>query len=165
MYPSLHPSIIDRWKRAHLGSACGVPLGCGPSAESETYDPSVIAAEFTEGLGGGAFGVKRPLRLLAHKLGLSEAQVAEMARILNDLKTERAQAAVDDRRTLTTFADALAGEAFDEALAKQGAELRRKGAERLGEAVLKALGRIHKVLDAEQRERFAYLIRTGTLVL
>jgi len=33
-----------------------------------------------------------------------------MARILNELKTERAQAAVDDRRTLTAFADALASD-------------------------------------------------------
>lgn len=88
-----------------------------------------------------------------------------MARILNELKTERAQAAVDDRRTLTSLADALAGESFDETLANQGAELRRKGAERLTEAVVSALGRIHKLLDAEQRERLAYLIRTGTLVL
>ncbi len=117
------------------------------------------------GFGGGAFGVRRPLRLLAYKLGLSDAQVAELARILNELKTERAQAAVDDRRTLTSLADALAGESFDETLANQGAELRRKGAERLTEAVVSALGRIHKLLDAEQRERLAYLIRTGTLVL
>jgi len=33
--------------------------------------------------------------------------VAELARILADLKTERAQADVDRRRTLTTLADAV----------------------------------------------------------
>ena len=165
MYPSVHPSLIDRWKRARLAAACGVPLGCGPTERAEPSDPGVLASEFTGGFGGGAFGVRRPLRLLAYKLGLNDAQVAELARILNELKTERAQAAVDDRRTLTSLADALAGETFDEALANQGAELRRKGAERLAEAVVKALGRIHKLLDAEQRERLAYLIRTGTLVL
>ncbi|HEV8337136.1 MAG TPA: hypothetical protein VGR67_12025 [Candidatus Polarisedimenticolia bacterium] len=102
---------------------------------------------------------------MTYKLGLSEPQVTEMAKILNDLKTERAQAAVDDRRTLTAFADALTGEAFGEALADQGSELRKKGAERLGQAVVKALGRIHKLLDPEQRERLAHLIRTGTLLL
>ena len=164
MHYNIPPHLIYRWKRARLMAACGVPLGCGPSAGAEMPDPGFRASEFPGGLEGGAFGVRRPLRLLTYKLGLNEAQVTEMARILNDLKTERAQAAVDDRRTLAMFADALAGETFDEALAEQGSELRRKGAERLGETVLKALGRIHKLLDAEQRERLAYLIRTGTLV-
>src|SRR5882672_9434381 len=159
MYPSVHPAIF--WKRDRLSAACGHRLGCGPEPSGETSEPPSHGTEFSASSEGGAFGVRRPLRVLAFKLGLDDSQVAEMARILNELKTERAQAAVDDRRTLTAFADALAGETFDEARAKQGAELRRKGAERLGEAVLKALGRIHKVLDAEQRERFAYLIRTG----
>ena len=64
-----------------------------------------------EGFGG--FGVRRPLRFLAHKLDLDEKQITELARILDELKTERAQAAVDDRRALADFADSLAGEAFD----------------------------------------------------
>src|SRR5688572_7418752 len=62
---------------------------------------------------GGGFGVRRPLRFLAHKLELDDKQVAQLARILDELKTERAQVAVDDRRTLSDFADALAGEQFD----------------------------------------------------
>ena len=60
------------------------------------------------GFGGGGFGVRRPLRFLAYKLGLDEKQVAELARLLDEVKTERAQAEVDDRRTLSEFADALA---------------------------------------------------------
>ena len=64
-----------------------------------------------EGFGpGGGFGVRRPLRFLAHKLDLDEKQVVLLARILDELKTERAQVAVDDRRTLADFADALGGE-------------------------------------------------------
>ncbi|WP_394847508.1 Spy/CpxP family protein refolding chaperone [Pendulispora brunnea] len=114
---------------------------------------------------GGGFGVRRPLRFLAHKLDLSEPQVTELANILNDLKTERAQAEVDDRRTMAAFADAVAGNSFDEARAKEGADLRTNSAEKLREAVTKALGRIHALLDDEQRKRFAYLIRTGVLAL
>ena len=57
--------------------------------------------------GAGAFGVRRPLRFLAHKLDLDEKQVTALARILDELKTERAQAAVDDRRSLAEFADAV----------------------------------------------------------
>ena len=168
MHPSIHLPLFYGWKRARLAAACGVPLECGPAIEADRSGPhasSFFGAESTGGFTGGAFGVRRPLRLLAYKLGLSEAQVAEMARILNDLKTERAQAAVDDRRSLTAFADALAGETFDETLASQGAEIRTRGGERLADAVVKALARIHKLLDVEQRERLAYLIRTGTLLL
>jgi len=114
---------------------------------------------------GGGFGVRRPLRFLAHKLDLSEAQVTDLANILNDLKTERAQAEVDDRRTLAAFADAVAGTAFDEGRANEGADLRTRSGERLREAIKGALGRIHALLDDEQRKRFAYLIRTGVLAL
>ena len=115
--------------------------------------------------GGGGLGVRRPLRFLAHKLGLDERQVTELARILNELKTERAQAEVDRRRTLATFADALTGDTFDAAKAAEGGDLRTKSAERLRDAVLKALQQIHALLNAEQRARLAYLLRTGTLAI
>jgi hypothetical protein len=116
-----------------------------------------------EDFGGGSFGVRRPLRFLAYKLNLNESQVAEFARILDELKTERAQAAVDDRRTTAAFADAIGLEKFDEAKALEGGTLRVKSAERLRDAVLKALGKIHATLDQQQRAQLAYLIRTGTL--
>ena len=138
-------------------------LGCGRSAEASSCAPGYYAMEPEGGFGGGAFGVRRPLRFMTYKLGLSESQVTELARILDELKIERAQAAVDDRRTLAAFADAVSADAFDEAGAAEGAELRRKGSERLSDAVVKALGRIHKLLSPEQRGRLAYLIRTGTL--
>ncbi len=163
MYPSVHPAVF--WKRDRLSTACGHRLGCGPEPSEETSEPPSYETEFSASSEGGAFGVRRPLRVLAFKLGLDDSQVAEMARILNELKTERAQAAVDDRRTLTAFADSLASDAFGDALAKQGADLRRTGADRLAEAVVKALERIHKILKPEQREKLAYMIRTGALVL
>jgi len=114
---------------------------------------------------GGGFGVRRPLRFLAHRLGLDEPQVAALARILDELKTERAQAEVDRRRTLATFADALSGEAFDTAKATEAGDMRVKSAERVREAVLKALREIHAVLRPDQRLQLAYLIRTGTLAV
>jgi Spy/CpxP family protein refolding chaperone len=126
------------------------------------------AAEDEAGQGAfasGSFGVRRPLRFLAYKLALDESQVAELARVLDELKTERAQAAVDHRRTVAAFADAVAGEAFEDARASEGATLRVQSAERLRDAVVAALRRIHKLLKPEQRSRLAYLIRTGTLSL
>jgi Spy/CpxP family protein refolding chaperone len=94
---------------------------------------------------------------------LDESQVAELARILDDLKTERAQAAVDDRRTSSAFADAVSEATWDETKASAAAESRVKAAERLRDAVVKALGRIHAMLEPAQRAKLAYLIRTGTL--
>jgi Spy/CpxP family protein refolding chaperone len=117
------------------------------------------------GGGGGPFGVRRPLRFLAHKLDLSEPQVAELARILDELKTERAQADVDHRRTVAAFADAVEGATFGEARAREGGDQRVKSAERLRDAVVKALSQIHAVLDEDQRKRLAYLVRTGVLAL
>jgi Spy/CpxP family protein refolding chaperone len=114
-----------------------------------------------EGFGG--FGVRRPLRFLAHKLELEEKQIVEMARILDELKTERAQAAVDDRRTLADFADALGGETFDAAKGTAGAQRRVEANQRLQAAVTRALGQIHGCLNPGQRERLAYLIRSGVL--
>jgi hypothetical protein len=113
----------------------------------------------------GGFGVRRPLRFLAYKLELDEKQVGELARILSDLKTERAQAQVDQRRTTANFADAIAGGAFDEAKAGEGAQQRVKSAERLKDAVVKALREIHAVLNEEQRQKLAYLVRTGVVIL
>jgi len=109
--------------------------------------------------------VRRPLRFLFHRLGLDEKQVAELARILNDLKTERAQAAVDDRRSTAALADAVAADTFDPAKASSIAAERVKSAERLRAALVDALAKIHALLTAEQRAKLAYLIRTGALVI
>jgi Spy/CpxP family protein refolding chaperone len=156
-------SCHKAWRRARQALAScggyGVWGGCGPRGQGVPWH------EGDEGGfgGGGGFGVRRPLRFLAHKLDLDERQVVELARILDELKTERAQADVDNRRTLAIFADALAADTFDTARAAEAGKLRLGSAERLRDAVLKALQQIHGVLNADQRARLAYLIRTGTL--
>lgn len=159
----MHASF-RKWRRAaerafdHCGDF-GMWRGCGPGSH---WEPGSQA--FEDPLGAG-LGVRRPLRFLAHKLDLDERQLAELARILNDLKTDRAQAEVDRRRSLTAFADALVADTFDTAKATEGGTLRVGSAERLRDAVLKALAEIHKILNPEQRVRLAYLIRTGTLTM
>jgi Spy/CpxP family protein refolding chaperone len=114
---------------------------------------------------GGPFSTRRPLRFLAHKLDLDEKQFTELARILDELKTERAQSAVDDRRTLADYADAMTGEAFDAAKAAAGATRRAESNTRVNAALVKALQQIHSLLNAEQRATFAYLVRTGFLTM
>jgi len=113
---------------------------------------------------GGPFGVRRPLRFLAHRLELDEQQTAEVARILDELKTERAQATVDERRAVSTFADALSGDTLDAAKLGEAAASRVRSAERLRDAVVTALGRIHALLDAEQRKQLAFMVRTGAVL-
>jgi len=161
----MHPGMMWWWKRARRH-------GCGEGGE--------VSQDGTQGWqagpwghhgggddfgGGGAFGVRRPLRFLAYKLNLNEEQVAQLAKILDELKTERAQAAVDDRRVTSGFADALGLEQFDAVKAADAGALRVKTAERLRDAVLKALARMHTVLDSQQRAQLAYLIRTGALAI
>lgn len=122
------------------------------------------------GMGGGrgdegGFGVRRPLRFLAHRLELDERQTAELARILDELKTERAQVAVDDRRAAAAFADALAGASLDAAKLGEAAASRVRSAERLRDAVVGALTRLHALLEPAQREQLAFLVRTGVVQL
>ncbi len=112
-----------------------------------------------------AFGVRRPLRFLAHKLDLDDTQITALVRILDELKTERAQAEVDDRRSLAEFADAVAGEAFDAAKAASAGERRVQSAARVRETLIRALQEIHALLTPEQRQRLAYLIRSGVLTV
>src|SRR5215510_7813631 len=165
MYPGMHWWLRSRWE-----ADCRPHAGCGTEGWARWKDAGhgrwheQHAAPGDPGdLGAGAFGVRRPLRFLAFKLGLDDRQVAELARILNALKTERAQAEVDARRAMAGLADAVAATTFDAQAASEAATVRVRSAERLREAVTKALGELHALLDPEQRAQLAYLIRTGTL--
>lgn len=181
----MHPGIVSWWhaQRAGHGHGYGHGHGCGPQGQGEYTEqwagscgPSGRPPGDGDGFeggggggfddgGGGGFGVRRPLRFLAYKLELDERQVAELARVLSELKTDRAQAEVDRRRSIAALADALAGESFDGTKAAEAGSLRVSSAERLRDAVIKALQQIHALLDDDQRKRLAYLIRTGTLVI
>jgi Spy/CpxP family protein refolding chaperone len=162
---NMHPGFVSWWRSHHSHEGRG--RGCGPEARHGGEDEGMHASGAGDGdVGGfGAFGVRRPLRFLAYKLNLGEAQVNALARILNDLKTERAQAAVDNRRAVAALADAIAGDTFDDGKAKAAAADRVKSAERVRDAVISALGAIHALLQPGQREQLAYLIRTGALLI
>ncbi|HSO38814.1 MAG TPA: Spy/CpxP family protein refolding chaperone [Labilithrix sp.] len=177
----MHPAFYSWWKHARRHAwaesadshapgfgSCG-PGGGGGGGDGHGHGHHGHGPPRGRGFGppddAGAFGVRRPLRFLAHKLDLTEAQVPELARILDELKTERAQAEVDNRRTVTAFADAVESGAFNEARSREGGDLRVKSAERLRDAVTLALSRIHAMLEDDQRKRLSYLIRTGVVSL
>ena len=102
---------------------------------------------------------------MAHKLDLTQQQVDELAIILNDIKTERAQAAVDGRRRLALIAEALDGENLDEAKLASARALEISSTERVEAAVRTTLERTHKLLTTEQRHKLAHLLRTGALTI
>jgi len=114
-------------------------------------------------IGGAGLGVRRPLRFLAWKLELTPEQLANAARILERLKIERAQAAVDQRRSAADLADAVEAEAFDNAQADAATEKRVTAALAVQRAVAKALGELHAILEPDQRRRLAMLIRTRAI--
>jgi Spy/CpxP family protein refolding chaperone len=162
----MHPALISRLRAKRAFTSCGGFEGwpsCHP--QGPVWHGPGESFEGGFGGGGGHFGVRRPLRFLAHKLDLDEKQIATLARILDELKTERAQGEVDRRRTVAAFADALSGETFDTAKAGEGGELRVQSEVRLRDAVLKALNQIHAILNPDQRTRLAYLIRTGAILI
>jgi Spy/CpxP family protein refolding chaperone len=103
------------------------------------------------------------LRFLAHKLELNEEQVAQLATVLSALKTERAQAEVDQRRRTAALASAFEGSEFDAAKVDAAEQEQARSAEQLRQSVKSALSQIHALLDNDQRKQFAYLLRTGVL--
>jgi hypothetical protein len=114
---------------------------------------------------GAGLGVRRPLRFLADRLELDEAQVQALARTLERLKLERAQAELDLRRAAAALADAFEAEPFGREHAESAASLRAAAARRVEDAVARALEELHAQLGAEQRRRLAALVRSGVIRL
>ena len=157
----MHPSFYYRWKRSqedHGGeeraSACG-------RAGGRRY----AHAQRRSAYHASDFGVRRPLRYMAHKLDLDDEQIDALAAILNVLKTERAQARLDERRSIAGLADAVEGDDFDKEAVAEALTARVAAAERLKQEVLSTLEKTHEMLDPEQRKRLAYLLRSGQLTI
>lgn len=167
----MHPGFYGWWRArhgscAHQGHHAFAHGGSchhgGPHEERHGRHGAWAAPGFDE---GGVLGVRRPLRFLAYKLDLTETQVSDFAAILDRLKTERAQAAVDARRRISALAEAVEGASFDvDRVASVGEEQQRSEA-RVRDAVAEALKRMHAALDEDQRKRLAYLLRTGALMI
>lgn len=114
---------------------------------------------------GPGFGVRRPLRFLARQLELSPGQTEQLAAILDDLKTQRAQAKVDHKKALGAIAAAISGSEFDADAVKAATEARARSAAEVEQAVATALEHTHALLDSEQRKRLAYLLRTDGITI
>ena len=111
------------------------------------------------------FGVRRPLRYLSYQLDLDESQRRQIAAALDSVKIEREQAALDEKKMLSELADLVDAGGGDDGLdtdsLKSALAARVRSSEQLQKRTAKALKQIAEVLDSDQRQEFAYLIRTG----
>jgi len=167
----MHPGFMGFWARRRGEAHCGARAGCGGGRDGGEHEHGQGRgwgghhASSDDDWGGGSLGVRRPLRFMAYKLELSDEQVAKLAEMLSELKDERAQAAVDTRRTVTAFAELLAADTIDKERLAAVASERVRTAERVRDAVVRTLEKTHAMLDPEQRKRLAYLLRTGALTI
>ena len=157
----MHPSFYYEWKRSRETDGIEARAhACGHSGwrrrDRQQRRSAYHAADF---------GVRRPLRYMAHKLDLDDEQIDKLATILNVLKTERAQARLDEQRSVAGLAQALEGESFDATGAADALAARVAAAERLKQEILTTLQKTHDMLDPEQRKRLAYLLRSGQLTI
>ena len=152
----MHPGFLH-WRRARA---------CAHHAAHAAHGGGYEAAGHGHGHGSGPmFGVRRPLRVMAHELELDDEQVEQLARIIDELKTQRAQAAVDERRSVGQIADGLLGSEFDREKVNAAVNLRVQSAERLRDAVVETLAATHALLRPEQRKKLSYLLRSGQLTI
>jgi Spy/CpxP family protein refolding chaperone len=113
----------------------------------------------------GGFGVRRPLRFLSYQLDLDESQRRQIAAVLDAVKTEREQAVVDERKMIADLADQLAREPLSRDALSETLATRVRSTERIQQRLAAALEEIVGALDPDQREEFAYLLRSGAFQL
>lgn len=145
-----HAYAAGCWQRAHAEAA----------AQPHHRNQSMFSWS-----SGPTFGVRRPLRHLAWKLNLSEAQIRDVVDVLDRLKTAYNQARLDQDRSTSEVAAAFTETAFDADRVTAALANRTRATEVLNADLLEATRRIFELLNEEQRREFAYLLRSGAFVL
>lgn len=115
--------------------------------------------------GSAGFGIRRPLRYLVHRLDLDDSQTRRMAAVLNQLKTEREQAQLDEKRTVTAVAELMSEDTptLDEVQA--ALKPRIDSVEKLNTEVAKAVVAISDFLDEDQKDEFVSLLLAESITL
>ena len=139
------------WHRFDPAYTCGSAGGASERwAERMEERARRFAQRFEEdGLFGAAgLGVRRPLRFLAYRLDLTDEQSSRLARVLERLKLERAQAALDLRRAAADLADAVEAERFERGVVETAGQRRAEAARRVEEAVARRARRAARAARA-----------------
>ena len=168
----MHPGYMWYWKqRQRRGDACGgtayASARCGPPPNPPQYEWHFSGRSRSGDavFGSSGFGMRRPVRFLAERLDLDEKQLSKVARIVEQIRIEREQAAVDLRRAAGDAADALEAGEFGTAAAEAAGQRRIDAATSVQKVVSRSLRELHALLDEEQREELASLVRTGAVKL
>ncbi len=117
----------------------------------------------SRGVKHGGFGVRRPLRYLSYHLNLDESQRRKLAASFERLKLEREQVNLDRKRVDAALAEEFVQTDVSVDDLRQALEPRLQTDANMQTVVAKELYEIAAVLDADQREEFAHLLRTGVL--
>jgi hypothetical protein len=137
------------WRHAYAA-------GCWQRAHAEANaQPTDRTHSMFSWSSGPTFGVRRPLRHLAWKLNLSEAQVRDVVDVLDRLKTAYNQARLDQDRSTSEVAAAFTGAEFDADRVTAALANRTRATEVLNADLLVATRRIFELLNEEQRREFA----------
>ena len=115
--------------------------------------------------GGPIFGMRRPLRHLAWKLNLTDAQIRDVVDVLDKMKTAYNQARLDRDRSTSEIAAVFSAAAFDAERAGSALSMRTRATDALNQELLAAMRRIFELLNEDQRRDFAYLLRSGAFAL
>ena len=126
----------------------------------ETATPSYQSRRHRSARGGG-YGARRPLRYLSYNLDLDENQVRKIAAVLDGLKMEREQASLDEKKTVSELAKLVTVENVGVDDLRAALAPRVQSTERLQVTIAKGLQEIVDILDVDQRQEFAYLLRSG----
>jgi hypothetical protein len=113
----------------------------------------------------GSFGVRRPLRYLSYQLDLDEPQRRQIGAVLDEVKIEREQAALDEKKMVAELADQISQPEIKADSLRETLTTRVRSTEQIQRCSANALEKIVATLDADQREEFAYLLRTGAFRL
>jgi hypothetical protein len=133
-----------------------------PVDDSEADEqPSYQESRHHSGHRGGSFGARRPLRYLSYRLDLDESQQRTLAAILERLKIDREQAKLDEQKTVSEVATMVTGETISVDGFQQALAPRVDSARNLQIAIAKAMQELTDLLDVDQREELAHLLRSG----
>lgn len=109
----------------------------------------------------GSFGGRRPLRYLSYQLDLDEPQRRQIGAVLDEVKVEREQADLDEKKMVASLAEQIGRPEVTVDSLKQTLSSRVRSTEQIQSTIAEALEKIVGILDTDQREEFAYLLRTG----
>lgn len=133
---------------------------CGHTAQ-HTSKPFL---ESRSGRSGG-FGVRRPIRYLSYHLDLDDDQRRKVAISIDRIKLEREQMRIDRKKADAKLAEVLANAEVSVDQVKSVLSNRESIVEDSQVILANELVDIVSILDSEQREEFAQLIRNGTIKL